>query len=121
MHHRRRRADGAKLAAAFHAEEIRLARHALVEGRAHRRQIGSSRHRIVHERAGEELAALCVIHRALVERLPRTLRDAAVHLPLHDGVVDDAPDIVAARDAHDPHLARLAIDLHLAGLRAVRP
>ena len=46
---------------------------------------------------------------------------AAVHLPLDDHVIDDAPDVVAARQARDLHLAGLRVDLDLADLRAVRP
>src|SRR5690348_18071443 len=48
MNDRRGGADGAELAAAFHAEQVRLARQALVEARTHRRQIGGARHRIIH-------------------------------------------------------------------------
>src|SRR3954463_16465295 len=121
VHHRRRRADGAELAAPFDAEKVGLARHALVEAGAHRRQVGRARHGVVHERAGEELAALRIVDRPLAQRLSGALRDAAVHLPLDDHHVDDAPNVVAARDARHLHLARLAIDLHLAHLRTVRP
>src|SRR3989442_909145 len=113
-------ADRAELAAALHAEEVGLARHAFVEARAHRRQVRGARHAVVHQRPGEELAAL-VVHRLLVERLSGALRDAAMHLPFDDHVIDDAPDVVAAREARELDLAGFTIDLHLAGLRAVRP
>src|SRR5438093_787055 len=77
-------------------------------------------HAVVHQRAGEELAAL-VVHRLLVERLSGALRDAAMYLPFDDHVIDDAPDVVAAREARELDLAGFTIDLHLADLRAVRP
>src|SRR5207253_3127823 len=75
---------------------------------------------IIHQRTGEELAAL-VVHRLLVERLSGALRDAAMHLSFDDHVIDDAPDVVAAREARELDLAGFTIDLHLADLRAVRP
>src|SRR2546430_1951066 len=114
VHHGRHRADRAEFAAALHAEEVGLARHAFVEARAHRRQVRGARHAVVHQRPGEELAAL-VVHRLLVERLSGALRDAAMHLPFDDHVIDDAPDVVAAREARELHLAGFTIDLHLAG------
>jgi hypothetical protein len=87
----------------------------------HHRQVGRARHAVVHERAGEELAALGVIHRLFAQRLSGALRHAAVDLSFDDHVIDDAADVVAARDAHDMHFTGLAIDLDFAGLRPVRP
>src|SRR5437764_354929 len=121
VHDRRHGADRAELGAAFDAEQVRLAWQALVEARAHWRQVARARHAIVHQRPRQELAALGVVHGLLVQRLPGALRHAAVHLPLDDHVVDDAADVVAAREARDPHLARLAVDLHFARLHAIRP
>src|SRR6185295_6861296 len=46
---------------------------------------------------------------------------AAMHLALDDHVVDDAPDVVAARQRGDADLPGLAIDLHFARLGAVGP
>src|SRR5205823_12234600 len=46
---------------------------------------------------------------------------AAMPLSLDDHVVDEAADVVAAREARDAHLTRLAIDLHFARLHAIRP
>ena len=50
VHYCRHGADRAELAAAFHAEQVRLARHAVV-GVLHRRQLVGARHAVVHERS----------------------------------------------------------------------
>ena len=62
-----------------------------------------ARHRVVHERAGHELALL-VIDRVLHQRLADALRHAALHLALDDHRVDDPADIVHRGEVH--HLAR---------------
>src|SRR5207237_3563120 len=121
MHDRGHGTDGAELTAALHPEEIGLAWRALVEGGVHRREIGGARNAIVHERSGQQLATVGVVHRLLEKRLSRALGDAAVHLTLNDHVVDDAPDVVAAREADDGYGPGFAIDLHFACLRAVGP
>jgi len=85
------------------------------------RQVLGARDRVVHQRAGKELAALGVVDRFFAQCLPGALRHPAVDLPLDDHVVDDAADVVAARDAYDVDFAGVATDLHLAGLGTVRP
>src|SRR5258706_2777112 len=67
VHHRRHRADGSQLAAAFHAKQIGLARHTLVEAGLERRQVVGARHGVIHQRAGKQLPAVGV-QRGLVER-----------------------------------------------------
>src|SRR6185503_18138084 len=121
MDHRRHRADGAELAAALHAEQVGLARRALVEARAQRRQLVGARRAVVHQRAGHELAAALFIAHLFPQRLASALRHAAVDLPLDDGVVDDAADVVAAGEGGERDLAGLLVDFHLRDLRAVRP
>src|SRR6185503_549693 len=121
VHHRRHRADGAELAAALHAEQVGLAGHAFVETRAQRRQLVGARRAVVHQRAGHELAAALFIAHLFPERLAGALRHAAMDLPLDDGVVDDAADVVAAGERGKCYLAGLVVDFHLRDLRAVRP
>ena len=52
-----------------------------------------ARHRVVHERAGHELA-LFVIDRVLEQRLADALRHAAVHLALDDHRIDNRAEVV---------------------------
>ena len=49
---------------ALDAEQVGLAGHALVEGAFHRRQLVGARHAVVHQRAGQQLAALGVVDHA---------------------------------------------------------
>ena len=106
---RRRRSDGARLADALHPQRVmRTRRRRPVELEAH--QIVGSRHRVVHQRSGQKLAAL-VVHRALPECLTDTLRQAAVQLAVNDHRVDDVADVVARQVALELHLPRLLVDL----------
>ena len=57
VHHRRDRAGGAGFADALDAERIGRRRHRM-HGVAHRRHVVGARHGVVHERAGDELAAV---------------------------------------------------------------
>src|SRR5688572_30962974 len=77
------------------------------------------RHRIVHEAAGEELAARSVVHRQLAEHLARALRQAALHLSLDDLVIDDVARVVAGDVGDDFGGAGLGLDLHLGDVAAV--
>ena len=65
-----------------------------VDERVQRRQLVGARHAVVHQRAGEELAARLVVDHLLVQRLADALRHAAVDLSLHLRGVDRAPDVV---------------------------
>ena len=84
-----------------------------------RQQVGA-RHRVVHERAGHELAGF-VVDRLLDQRLPESLRDAAVHLPFRHQRIDHRADVVDRDVARHAHRAGLGIHLDLAHLAAVRP
>src|SRR3954447_22339690 len=79
-----RPADRAELANAFGPEWIDLAGLRLVGRRGEVRQVIGAWYAIIHERAGHELAALCVVARVLEHGLADCLRDAAMHLPCHD-------------------------------------
>src|SRR6185503_14032771 len=88
----RRRRDGAALAQAFDAQRV-ARRWELEMYRLDQREIVRLGHRVVHQRARQELARL-VINHLLEEGAADTLRDAAVHLPLDDDRIDDATAIV---------------------------
>ena len=53
-----------------------------------------ARHRVVHEAAGQRLAALGVVDHLLAQRLADALHRAAVELAAHDHRVDHAADVV---------------------------
>ena len=55
-----------------------------------------ARRRIVHQAAGERLAALAVVHHVLAQRLADALHRAAIELAAHDHRVDHAADVVDA-------------------------
>src|SRR5262249_34454122 len=116
--HRRGRADGTRLPAALGAERIVGARLALVALGDEQRQIVRARHRIVHERAADELAA-AVVGARLERRLADALGDAAVDLALDDHRIDDGADVVDAPEPDDLDAAGVRIDLELADMRAI--
>ena len=58
-----------------------------------------ARHRVLHERGGQELAGLRLVDDLLHQRLPHALRDAAVDLALERDGIDDGADVV------DDHVA----------------
>src|SRR5262249_32263115 len=68
-------------------------------------------------RAGDELAVL-VVDRALEQRLPHALRDAAVNLALDDHRVDHGAEIIDRGPGDDLAFAGLRIDLDLADVAA---
>ena len=67
--------------------------------------------RVVHERAGDQLAVL-VVDRTLQERLSESLGDAAVDLSLHQQGVDDLPTVIHRHIAPDLDLAGFRVHLH---------
>src|SRR5205823_8575891 len=79
------------------------------------------RHRVVHEAAGDELAAAFVVDHLLAERLAEPLHRAAVDLAARDRRADDAADIVDRRIGDDSHAAGVGVDLDLADVARVRP
>ena len=66
----------------------------------HQRNVFGARHRVIHERAGDRLAAV-VVADFLHQRLADALRDAAMQLAGDDHRVDDGAEIVDAGVAHD--------------------
>src|SRR5262249_58909236 len=96
-----RRADGPRLADALDAERICLARH-LLELRFYVRHRVGTRHAVVHETAGDELAGLAVIDLVLEQCLPEPLHYAAVDLAAHAQRAENAAtggdDEVAGND-----------------------
>ena len=116
--HRRRRGDRPGLAAALDAERIVPARH-LDGGDVHRRHVGGVRHRVVHERAGEQLPAV-VVDGMLHQRLAEALNDAPVHLTGDQHRVDHHPEIVDRHIVDDAGRAGIGVDLHLGDVAAVR-
>ena len=81
-------------------------------------RIVGARHAVVHERAGEKLAALAVVAAFLEERLADPLRQPAMDLALDDHRIDDAAEIVDGGEIDDAHRAGVAVDLDLADMGA---
>ena len=75
--------------------------------------------RVVHERAGHELA-VAVVDRAFQQRLADALRDAAVHLALDDHRIDHDAEVVDRGPAGDLDMAGVGVDLDLADVAAGR-
>ena len=88
-------------------------------GREERQHIGA-RHRVIHERARQELPVAGVVEALLQKRLADALRHAAMGLAVDDHRVDRAADIVDGGVAHDLDGAEFRVDLDLADMAAVR-
>src|SRR6266852_4520099 len=118
VHQARHRAGDPGLAHAFGAERVGLSRHRIVEDPevVHQER---ARHRVVHEAAVQQLAAVRVIDRLLAENVAGTLSDAALHLSFDDLVVDDVAGVVAGDVADDFRDAGFRLDLHLRDVAAV--
>src|SRR5882762_5759708 len=118
VHQAGHRAGDPGLAHAFGAERVGLGRHRMIEERevVHQER---ARHRVVHEAAVQQLAAVRVIDRLLAENVAGTLGDAAVHLSFDDLVVDDVAGIVAGDITDDFGDAGFRLDLHLRDVAAV--
>ena len=84
------------------------------------RQVVGARHRVVHERAGQQLARCLVVDAALEHRLADALREAAVHLALDDHRIDDVAEVVDRDEALDLACAGVRVDLDLADVAAGR-
>src|SRR5690606_22329789 len=116
---RRWRTDCARLAAALDAKRIAWAGRVLVR-EVEGRKVVRARHGIVHIARGEQLAAFPVIAHFFEQRLPNSLRQPPMHLPLDDQRVDDIAEIVCRDELYDLRLARLRIDLDLRDVAAGR-
>ena len=116
---RRRRADGAGLAATFDAERIVRAR-GHFGGDFERRQIVGARHRVIHVGAGDQLAGLAVVDAAFEQRLTDPLRKPAVHLAFDDHGIDDIAEVVHRGKTCDRRRTRFGVDLDFADMAAGR-
>ena len=83
-------------------------------------EIVGPRHRVILERAGQQLPALRVVDQVFHQHLAEPLDDAAMDLPLAQERVQHRPDIVDGAVAGQRHLAGLGVDLDLADMRAGR-
>ena len=119
VHDRRDRAGGAGFADALHAERIGGRRH-VVARLGDRRHVGRARHRVVHERAGDELPVAVVVDGVLHQRLPDALREAADELARDQRVIEHDAGIVHRRIGDDLDHAGIRIDLDLGDVAAVR-
>jgi len=104
------RRRGAALTRGADAEWMRGRRH-LADVRGEKRKIAGARHRVIHERSGERLAAAGIVEAMLEQGLPDALRDAAVGLAVDDERVHGAPGIVDRGVTHDLDHAGLRVDL----------
>ena len=116
VHHRRDRAERAGLADAFDPERVAVGRR-LVVAEVEIAEIGGARHAVIHERAGQELAAL-VVDDVLHQHLADPLDDAAMDLPFASSGLSTMPTIVDRGIAGQLDLAGLCVDLDLAEMRA---
>ncbi len=117
VHQRGQRAGDAALAGAFDAQRILRRRHRM-KFRCHRRHAVGPRHRIVHERAGEELAVVAILA-MLHEDLAQALAYAAMDLAMHDRRIDDGADVIDGDIAIDGDRAGFRIELDLADMASV--
>src|SRR5260221_452043 len=65
-----------------------------------RGHIVRARYAVIEVGARDELARLLVVVAALGQRLPDSLRQSAVHLPLDDHRVDDLAEVVHCGEIH---------------------
>src|ERR1700732_962917 len=81
--------------------------------------VGRAGHRVIHKRAGEELAGRGIVDALLKQGLAGALRDPAMRLAVQDQRVDGATDIVDRRVAGDFDTPGLGIDFNLADVKAM--
>ena len=114
--HRRGRADRPDLAAAFGAQRV-VGAHGVLGGHRHRWDVVGAGHRVVHERARQQLAA-GVIQGVFQQRLADALGDAALNLALDDHRVDHAADVVDGGEVDHLHDAGFGVDFDLGDVAA---
>jgi hypothetical protein len=107
-----------RLVDTFDAEHIAAARHR-VERAAERRQIIGAGHRIIHERAGEELSARIVVDPGFEQRLPYALRDAALDLTLDQHRLQNVAAIVDRVIGGELDEASVGVDLDLGDMATI--
>src|SRR5207249_4202810 len=116
--HDAERGGRAALAGRADAQGVRRGRYLGEFGGEERHRVGA-RHRVVHERPGQQLAAVAVIDDLFAHCLADTLDDAAMDLAVHDHRVDRPSDIVDRAVAHDLDGTGVGIDLDLADVAAI--
>ena len=84
------------------------------------RQHTGARHRVVHEAAREQLAALAVVGAVFAEHLARTLGDAAMDLSVQQCVVEHGAAVIYCDVALYRCVASGGIDLDFGDVRAAR-
>jgi hypothetical protein len=84
----------------------------------HRRDVLGARHGVVHERAGDRLAA-GIVADFLHQRLADALRHAAMQLAGDDHRIDHGAEIIDRKIADDLHHARFRIDLDFRDMAAI--
>ncbi len=82
--------------------------------------VGRARQRIIHERAGHELAVALVIDRLLHQRLANALHGAAVHLARQHQRIERDAEVIDDHVVHHPDHAGGRVDLDLGHVRAIR-
>jgi len=112
------RPGGAGFADALDAERVGGGRHALLGGHE-RRNVGGARHRVIHERAGDELAG-AVIDEMLQQDLTDALHDRAMHLAFDDHVIQHVAAVVNRRVGDERGRAGVRIDLDFRDMATVR-
>ena len=95
----------------------RRRRHRAVELEA--REVGGARHRVVHERSGQELTVF-VVDGFFDHRLADALRQPAVNLSFDDQRIDQVSGIVDRDELQQRRLAGLAIDFEHRDVAAER-
>ncbi len=111
-------AGDAALACPLDAERIERGGIVLTQEHFDRRRLAHRRHQVVRERGRERIAAF-IVGELLEQRAAQALREAADDLPMHQGGIDGAPDVVSHRIALDRDAAGLAVDLHHREVEAV--
>src|SRR5690606_34949344 len=82
--------------------------------------VGARRH-IVHQTAGDRLAAFGLVDHLLAQGLPDALHRAAIELAAHDHRIHDAADVIDAAIADDLHFPGGRVDLDFAHVAAIGP
>src|SRR5215510_8441335 len=117
--HCRRRAVGAGFADTFDSQRIeRIRCYGFAQSES--RHIARAHDRVIHQRAGENLALIAEEH-LFAQRFTQPLRHTTVHLTLDDHRVDDYAAVVHQYELFNARLASFAIDADHSHVRAEAP